>query len=243
MSNRNDGTAGAIRDHHARMVSDLQARVDLLRSDAAAGRDHHRAAAAVLSMLEEQLLPHAAAEEQTLYPLAARRDDLRTLIEAMVGEHRHLQSAIDDLRSVTGGTEAAAEAQAISTVFRLHAGKEDDFVVPALASDPGIDLAGVLAGMHELLEPGSPEAPGVAGERDARDGVLDVRPLSPARRHQVIFSTFESLEPGQSFELVNDHDPKPLRYQLAAEHPDQFSWDYLESGPAAWRVRIARTAA
>ena len=42
--------------------------------------------------------------------------------------------------------------------------------------------------------------------------------------------------------LVNDHDPKPLYYQLAAEHPDQFSCDYLEEGPEAWRVRIGRPA-
>jgi len=42
--------------------------------------------------------------------------------------------------------------------------------------------------------------------------------------------------------LVNDHDPKPLYYQLAAEHPDRFSWDYLEAGPEAWRVRIGRPA-
>jgi len=42
--------------------------------------------------------------------------------------------------------------------------------------------------------------------------------------------------------LVNDHDPKPLRYQFQAEHPGEFTWDYLESGPEAWRVRIARAA-
>ena len=48
------------------------------------------------------------------------------------------------------------------------------------------------------------------------------------------------LEPGASFVLVNDHDPKPLYYQLEAEHPRQFSWTYLERGPEAWRVEIGR---
>jgi uncharacterized protein (DUF2249 family) len=47
----------------------------------------------------------------------------------------------------------------------------------------------------------------------------------------------------EAFELVNDHDPKPLYYQLAAEQPGTFSWDYVEQGPYVWRVRIGRTAA
>ena len=72
------------------------------------------------------------------------------------------------------------------------------------------------------------------------DPQLDVRTQPPARRHELIFDTYDKLAPGAGFVLVNDHDPKPLYYQLAAEHPDQFSWDYLEEGPEAWRVRIGR---
>ena len=47
---------------------------------------------------------------------------------------------------------------------------------------------------------------------------LDVRPEPPARRHELIFQTWGSLDVGEAFELVNDHDPKPLYYQFAAEH-------------------------
>ncbi len=72
------------------------------------------------------------------------------------------------------------------------------------------------------------------------DPKLDVRSEPPARRHELIFGTFGALEAGKAFELVNDHDPKPLWYQLSAENPDQFTWDYLESGPEVWRVRIGR---
>ena len=70
------------------------------------------------------------------------------------------------------------------------------------------------------------------------DPQLDVRTQPPARRHELIFDTYAGLTAGEGFVLVNDHDPKPLYYQLAAEHPDQFSWDYLEDGPEVWRVRI-----
>lgn len=72
---------------------------------------------------------------------------------------------------------------------------------------------------------------------------LDVRRLIPAERHRLIFKTWDELEPGKSFVLVNDHDPKPLYYQFDAEHPGQFAWDYLESGPETWRVRIAKSLA
>jgi uncharacterized protein (DUF2249 family) len=70
---------------------------------------------------------------------------------------------------------------------------------------------------------------------------LDVRPIPPRDKHPTIFRTFDSLTPGQSMLLINDHDPAPLRYQLMAERPGQFEWTYQEQGPAVWRVQIART--
>lgn len=73
--------------------------------------------------------------------------------------------------------------------------------------------------------------------------VLDVRTIMPRERHPLIFRTFDALESGEGFELVNDHDPKPLFYQFKIEYAGQFTWDYVESGPEVWRVRIGRTAA
>jgi uncharacterized protein (DUF2249 family) len=70
---------------------------------------------------------------------------------------------------------------------------------------------------------------------------IDVRTLAPMHRHQRIFETFESLQPGESFLLVNDHDPKPLYYQFQAEHTDQFTWNYVEQGPEVWSVIIGKT--
>lgn len=72
------------------------------------------------------------------------------------------------------------------------------------------------------------------------DFELEVRFLPPAARHQLIFETFRKLRAGQGFVLVNDHDPKPLYYQFAFEHPDQFTWSAIESGPEVWRVRIGK---
>jgi uncharacterized protein (DUF2249 family) len=72
------------------------------------------------------------------------------------------------------------------------------------------------------------------------DTQLDVRREPPARRHELIFDTYHDLQRGTGFVLVNDHDPKPLRYQFEAEHAGAFTWEYLEQGPEVWRVRIGR---
>lgn len=48
---------------------------------------------------------------------------------------------------------------------------------------------------------------------------------------------------GDFFIIINDHDPKPLGYQMTAMHgEDRFSWEYLEKGPEVWKVRIGKTA-
>jgi uncharacterized protein (DUF2249 family) len=71
---------------------------------------------------------------------------------------------------------------------------------------------------------------------------LDVREIVPRLRHQKIFALFQNLKPGEAFELVNDHDPKPLYYTFQAERNGQFSWEYVQQGPEVWRVRIGRVA-
>ncbi|WP_405001336.1 DUF2249 domain-containing protein [Geochorda subterranea] len=72
---------------------------------------------------------------------------------------------------------------------------------------------------------------------------MDVRETPPPMRHPLIFETYQRLGPGEGFVLVNDHDPKPLYYQFAAELPEQFTWEYLQSGPEVWRVRIGKPVA
>ncbi len=69
---------------------------------------------------------------------------------------------------------------------------------------------------------------------------VDVRNLIPRERHPLIFKAFSDLAPGDTFLLVNDHDPKPLYYQFQAELGQPFLWEYLESGPEIWKVRIGK---
>lgn len=74
----------------------------------------------------------------------------------------------------------------------------------------------------------------------AAEKILDVRVIAPKDKHPTIFQTFDSLKVGESFLLVNDHEPRPLFYQFNAERPEQFTWEYIEAGPDTWRVKIAK---
>ncbi len=72
--------------------------------------------------------------------------------------------------------------------------------------------------------------------------VIDARRLPPLERYPLIISTFDGLQAGQAFELVNNHDPVPLYFKFREVRAGLFDWQYLESGPGQWRVRITRTA-
>ncbi|WP_210543143.1 DUF2249 domain-containing protein [Rhodoferax sp. PAMC 29310] len=71
---------------------------------------------------------------------------------------------------------------------------------------------------------------------------IDLRQISPAKRHAMVFRRFADMQPGQTLELTNDHDPLTLSAQLEVRSPGQFSWEYLEAGPQVWRVAIAKRA-
>lgn len=70
--------------------------------------------------------------------------------------------------------------------------------------------------------------------------ILNVTVLEPRLKHPTIFAKFDSLNGGEAFIIYNDHDPKPLYYQLLAERGQTFNWEYLESGPEVWQVKIAK---
>lgn len=80
-------------------------------------------------------------------------------------------------------------------------------------------------------------------KQSQQDIRLDVREMPPRERHSTIFATFESLVSDQAIDLVNDHDPKPLYYQFAAEHAGEFTWTYRQEGPEVWEVEIRKTDA
>lgn len=69
---------------------------------------------------------------------------------------------------------------------------------------------------------------------------LDLRSIPHGQRHPLVFGTFDRLQLNDSFVLVNDHDPAPLRMQMDFMRAGQLSWEYVERGPEAFRVKITR---
>jgi uncharacterized protein (DUF2249 family) len=103
-------------------------------------------------------------------------------------------------------------------------------------------IARVEARLAEQQVPQQPATP-KGNTMSEAERILDVRTEIPKRRHELIFESFGDLPVGETYVLVNDHDPKPLRYQFEAENAGEFSGEYLEQGPEVWRVRIGRVAA
>lgn len=70
---------------------------------------------------------------------------------------------------------------------------------------------------------------------------MDLRPYPPTERHEMFYKAFADIKLGEAFEFVNDHDPKPLYYQMEAESKESFRWEYVEQGPEQWKVRVIKT--
>jgi iron-sulfur cluster repair protein YtfE (RIC family) len=143
-------SAGAIREHHAELRDALRERVAALRHAVQAGRPHEPAQRAVLTFLDTELLPHAAAEERSIYP-AGDRGLPAMLVQAMRTEHKNLIAHVAGLRDSADAIEAVGSASAIQALFESHLSKENDLLLPALIADPSVSLGALLGGMHEIL--------------------------------------------------------------------------------------------
>jgi uncharacterized protein (DUF2249 family)/hemerythrin-like domain-containing protein len=305
----------AMLDHHAALADGVARRVAALRSAAESHRGYEAPTAELVAYLAREVLPHALAEEQTLYQAAAAKADLAETVAGMVEEHHELSALAERLATAHDSASASESAGSLDALFAAHVKKENELILPRLATDPDVDLSGLLVKMHRRMQAAQEETTGVATGRDveadlvrlllraadqlaeAKRGdnacmlaaqawsvvrgprpelavrvtaalhrlvrsvtsepvtlsargkeevvsgvaVLDVRSLAPAQRHEKIFATFGALSPGSAFVLVNDHDPKPLRYQFEAEHQGEFTWEVLEAGPTVWQVRIGRS--
>jgi len=73
-----------------------------------------------------------------------------------------------------------------------------------------------------------------------QENYIDVTLIEPKLKHPTIFQVFDGLEGGESLTIHNDHDPKPVYYQLLGERGDIFTWKYEQQGPEWWDVLITK---
>lgn len=100
----------------------------------------------------------------------------------------------------------------------------------------GPDWWDIRIAKEALSDDGMPED--AVYKNTQNEVVVNVTKLEPKEKHPTIFKVFESLKDGESMIIHNDHDPKPLYYQLLNDHGETFSWEYLEEGPQWWDIRI-----
>ncbi|GAA2137132.1 hypothetical protein GCM10009844_03930 [Nocardioides koreensis] len=262
-SNEADARAAeAVEHHHAEMTGALTLAVESLT--AAAGGGQVAAAAErrldLVRWCREELVPHALAEETTMYAAAAEMPEARLLVEAMLAEHRAIVALVDELAATSEPVAASGLGRAVRAVFEVHLAKENEQVLPLLVAAPGVSVADLLGGMHELLGGGASGASGAehgapdAGHRsgghectcgeadDAGLPELDARAIPHAIRHATVFGALDGVRNGQGLVLRVSHDPLPLLGQLEQRSPGAFEVDYLDRGPDVWRLRLMRKA-
>lgn len=71
---------------------------------------------------------------------------------------------------------------------------------------------------------------------------LDLREVPRSERHPLVFANLDALTVGESFVLINDHDPVPLSRQIEDRRPGQVTWEYERREPGMFRIRIKRIA-
>lgn len=248
----------AIEQHHAELLGALSSHVEALVT-AAVAADPVRARTArdeLAQWCERELVPHAAAEEQTLYPPAHEMDAGRLLVTAMIEEHAILRGLVAQIAAAEEPVRAAAAATALRVLFQSHMTKENEHLLPLLAGSATVSLADLLDGMHEAVAPDDSHAqhahePTVeahdhggcnCGETDEGMPELDARLVPHAIRHATIFGALDALAPGRGMVLVAPHDPLPLLAQIEQRAPGAFEVSYLQQGPEAWRLQLVRAA-
>jgi uncharacterized protein (DUF2249 family) len=235
----------AITSHHAQLAGRLAVLADAMLSAVERGADFESPRAAALAFLTGELLPHAAAEEERLYPAATRTERARPLVESMIAVHRVIGSLVERIRTEPP-VRAAACGHALRVLFEAHLTDENERVLPIVAADPEVSLVEVTHGMHELLgdhRPDNTVDPSHTcgcSEHDADDPVLDVRSVPHSIRHATVFGAFDAVPVGGSLILVAHHDPIPLLHQLDHRTSGRLDVDYEQRGPDAWRLRLTK---
>jgi len=126
---------------------------------------------ASLAFLENDLLPHAAAEDAVLYPAVARLIGCPAGTDTMRRDHEEIRRLIAELRRHHGELGSTVYPAALGEVRRLlyalhavislHVAKEEEVYFPLLDASLSDDEADVLlARMHDAAHPLVSEAGG-----------------------------------------------------------------------------------
>ncbi|WP_231687137.1 DUF2249 domain-containing protein [Arthrobacter alpinus] len=191
---------------------------------------------ALVDFAEKELLPLAAA-----FSKAAGGADavLATLAAGHLARLGDATKALEQQDSPAQMVHAGARLQEAATTFLDQA---TAVLVPALAQNPALTLAGILPEPVAAAVGGGPATGGCAcGDHDEPGlSELDTRVIPHAIRHATIFGALEGLTSGRGILLIANHNPLPLLAQLEQRSAGKFAVDYVENGPELWKLSMVR---
>lgn len=256
-----DEPLGLLSDCHRRIESFLsvQRRIVQQTVDGPLNDEQRTAVETALTYFRTAAPRHNQDEEQSLFPLLRQSAQPATqaalkVMESLQDDHTTAAPAhqrIDELFQHWIDTAALHPRERqdllrllddLTQMYQQHIGVEDTILFPlaaeVLTHDQLKHLGTEMAQRRGLSISTPIQTTGNSAMNIT--STIDVRDIPKPQRHPLIFDTFDKLPPGEALELVNDHDPFPLRSQFNMMKRGQFSWDYLQQGPDLWRVRIGR---
>lgn len=170
---RDAETAAAMTAHNAATLQALQAHVEALVTVVSTrgprGVTQH-AVDRLVDWCRDELVPHAVAEESTLYRPVAESEAGALLVEGMLEEHRTIYRLVDELEQAADPVRAVAKAGALEAIVSGHLAKENDELLPLLVHSPYVALDDALQGLEELVglaRSAHPSPQGGRGQRSA----------------------------------------------------------------------------
>ncbi|WP_245933636.1 DUF2249 domain-containing protein [Arthrobacter livingstonensis] len=196
--------------------------------------------AKLVDFAERELLPLAAALARELSG-ATGQDTLVAQLAA--GHQARLAEAVKNLQEQDVPAKivyAGGRLEEAAVAFLDHA---TSLIVPALARNPSLTLAGILP--ERAVAPESAPTPATGGcacggHDEPGLSELDTRVIPHAIRHATIFGALEGLDAGRGILLVANHNPLPLLAQLEQRSAGKFAVDYVENGPDTWKLSMVR---
>lgn len=162
--------------HHRTLQEGVTGRAAAVVVAAAGDGDAYRLPMAkLIAFLAEDVLPHAWAEERTIYRAVGAHSGQDSLVHEMVAEHRAFVARATRLATTTDGPAAAREARELAASFAAHVAKENDALLPPLLADDTVDLASELAELHRMTERRKQLGSGLDAVADRRHAMAATR--------------------------------------------------------------------
>lgn len=201
---------------------------------------------ALVDFAEKELIPVTGALAGA-FPEHAANAESRVLAAVASGHNERIVAAAKALEVQEAPVKMVNAGGRLLEAATAFIAEATELILPALAQNPAVSLAGVLpkpaaAAAATGSESQVPASGGCAcgGHDEPGLAELDTRVIPHAIRHATIFGALEGLNTGKGILLVANHNPLPLLAQLEQRSAGKFAVEYVEDGPELWKLSMIR---